>query len=164
MQKKLQERNQYKEVIEVEKEQKKCIKMESQDDLLVDCTLQWLNMLSKSQQEKVVDNILKLKQVKKEPEPPQEEKEPFVPPPDMYRKEKSEEKIKEEEEEERKMKTAVEAADKATGDGEMDTTEDDSTKVETKEEKATASSSKEGEAERIFYEGVDVTECDALQF
>lgn len=42
----LKERNKYKEIIEVEREQKKCIKMESDDDLLVDCTLQWLNMLT----------------------------------------------------------------------------------------------------------------------
>ena len=98
----LKERNRYKEIIDVEKEQKKCIKMESQDDLLVDCTLQWLNMLTKTQKERVVDSIMNLQQVKKEPEPPSASQEPFVPPPDKQRKEKPEEKIKEDGEEEEK--------------------------------------------------------------
>ena len=157
----LKERNHYKDIIEVEKEQKKCIKMESEDDVLVDCTLQWLNMLTKAQKEKVVDSIMKLQQVKIEPKPSSTSQEPFVPPPGKFRKEKPAEKIMEEEEEEKKkMENAVEAAGKKSVDDDMDTTTGDSTQVGKKEEDKSASSSKEVEAEKIIYRGVDVTKCE----
>lgn len=99
--------------------------------------------------------------MKKEPEPPSSSQEPFVPPPDKYRKEKSEEKIKEEkEEEEKKMKKAVEAANKATVDDDMDTTQDDSAQAGTKEKDKPASSSEKEVANKVIYDGVDVTECE----
>lgn len=89
-----EEHNPYKNIEEEVKEKKKRISMESEDDLLVDVAVQWLNMLSASQKKRVTSAI----KIKEEPaeegkkgssskEIKEELKSPYVPPPDAAKEE-----------------------------------------------------------------------------
>lgn len=86
--------------IQLEIKERKTLIPELSEDMFVDVTVQWFNMLSSSQKRKVVEKVggnipVKLKQEPKEEKPcsssEEEGRNPYVPPPEKPRDEDEEE-------------------------------------------------------------------------
>ena len=72
----------YKNVQEVAREEKKIIQFESNDGLIVNTALQWLNMMTTQQRQRIGEQFTRKQKVKIEEVEDDEVKEPLVPPPE----------------------------------------------------------------------------------
>ena len=157
----------YKDIRDVEKEQKRCISMESDDDLLVDVAIQWFNMLNANQKSKVKQAI----EVKVEPTEEKEssfkkeeskEKEPFVPPPEKRSQEKPENEPTTENEEQGEAKASSQKREEAKqstaeeGDKASSFKKEEAKKDEAKE-KEDSSKGERSKPQEEFYQQYDIT-------